>query len=154
LRRGLKVLGIASLAVGVLAYPAAWAVDAWAGVDVLMVTAAPDEATVETNRGMWELNGSPKEEVASIYGSPPRGGGLTRLVILKQERILRPKEDPSLVLYLLPKDEHPVQAMTFWYFALPVSVGGILAGGALLLVARRMGRKRPDPEPAPAQAQA
>ena len=127
--RIVRNLGIAGLAVGVLAYPAAWAVDRAAGEEVLVVQAA-DPSSVETNRGLWELNGSAKEEVPGIYGSPTKAP--VRLVFAEAANVLRPKEDPTRALYLLREDDHPLQARTLYFFALPATVAG-LAGGALLL---------------------
>ena len=137
----LRPLGAAALAVGVLAYPAAWAVDAVAGRDLLVVEAA-DAAAVEVNRGLWELNGSPKAEVAGIYG-PPVGKGATRLVGVPESKVLRPKEDPTLAIYLKAADDHPVQAQTLYYFALPAALGGTVVGAGLMLLAAR--RKRAAP---------
>ena len=134
MKKALRALGIAGLAVGVFAYPAAWAVDRAAGVDALVVAAA-DPASVETNRGLWELNGSEKSEVAGIYGAPSKAP--VRLVRPAEANVLHPKEDPALTLYLLRADDHPLQAQTLWYFALPATIGGLVAGAALLLFARR-----------------
>ena len=140
----LRVLGFAGLALGVLAYPAAWAVDRAAGTEVLIVMAR-DAASEETERGLWELNGSERAEAASIYGTPTKEP--VRLVFADPARVLRPKEDPSLVLYLLRDGD---QAQTLWYFALPATAGGLVAGAALLFLSSRMKRKKADPAPSPA----
>ena len=101
----------------------------------MRIVAAADEATVATNRGLWELDGSPKAEVAGIYGTPAMG--LERIVFAGGDRILRPKEDPSLALYLNRGADHPLQAQTLYYFGVPAAVTGVLAGIALLVLGRR-----------------
>jgi hypothetical protein len=138
MHRLLRGLGLAGLAVGLAAYPLALAVDRASGTELLPVTAA-DAASVDANRGLWELNGSPKKEVASIYGTP--AGRPERIVFADAAKVLHPKEDPSLALYLVAREDHPLQARTLYYFALPATVGGIVAGAALLLLARRMAAK-------------
>lgn len=138
MRKVLRLLGFAGIAVGVLAYPLAFAADRAAGVDALVVAAA-DDRSVEVNRGLWELNDRPKDGVASIYGTPAKG--TVRLVAPPADRILHPKEDPSLTLYLSRAGDHPLQAQTLWYFALPTTIGGLVAGAGLLWLACRMKKK-------------
>ena len=135
----LRVLGFAGLAVGVLAYPAAWGVGAAAGRDLLIVEAA-DAASVEANRGLWEIDGSEKKGVPGIYGTPR---GVERLVLVPADRVFRPREDPSLAIYLKRAGDHPTQAQTLFFFALPSTIGGLVAGGAFLFLASR--RKSPAP---------
>lgn len=140
----LRFLGFAALAVAVLAYPAAWAIDRAAGTEALIVSAA-DEASVDANRGLWELNGKPKGEVASIYGTPSKEPA--RLIAPPAEKILHPKEDPSLTLYLAKGSDHPLQAQTLWYFAPLAIVGAFVAVfilvqiAALCTVYRKAGKK-------------
>lgn len=138
----LRGLGFAGIAVGVLAYPLAFAVDAAAGQDLLIVEASGDSAAVDANRGIWELEGSPKSGVAGIYGTA--GKAPTRLVLVPADKILRPKEDPSLAIYLKQAGDHPTQAQTLFYFALPATIGGLVAGAALLFLASR--KKEPAAE--------
>jgi len=134
MKKALRILGFAGIAVGILAYPAAFAVDRAAGTDALIVQAA-DPASVETNRGLWELNGGEKAEVPGIYGSPTKAP--TRLVCANSANILQPKEDPAVTLYLLKGDDHPLQAQTLWFFALPSTIGGVVAGAVLLWLSCR-----------------
>ena len=141
MKRLLRGLGFAGIAVGVLAYPLAFAAGAAAGRELLVVEAAGDAAAVEANRGLWELNGSPKgKSAAEIYGSVQN---TERLLFVPEEKVLVPKEDPSLSLYLKKPGDHPLQAQTLLYFALPATIGGLVAGGALLFLASR--RKEPAP---------
>jgi hypothetical protein len=130
-----RVLGASALALGLLAYPAAFALDRSSGRDLLIVVAAADAGAVETQRGLWEIDGSPKEGVPSIYGTPR---GVERLVLVPEGKILRPAEDPALSLYLKAPGDHPVQAMTLYYLALPAALGGVVAGAGLLFAASRM----------------
>ena len=129
-----KVLGLGAIAVGAFVYPAAWALDRGAGIDLLIVTAA-DDASVAANRGLWEMDGSPRSEVSSIYGTPAKEP--VRIVFVAADRVLRPKEDPSLSLYLLRQGDHPLQAQTLYFFALPTAIGALLTGAVLLLLGRR-----------------
>ena len=132
-----KLLGVGALVVGALVYPAAWALDRAAGVDLLIVTAA-DDASVAANRGLWEMDGGPKKEVPSIYGTP--GKEPMRFVFVGSDRVFRPKEDPSLSLYLLRAGDHPLQAQTLYFFALPTALGAVMTGAARLLLGRRAAR--------------
>lgn len=140
MKKILRILGLAGLAVGVLAYPAAFAVDRAAGMDVILVSPR-DEAGIAIERFNWESEGSPRAPVhiAEIYGNPFEKGAPTRLVFAKEGNLLRPKEDPATTLYLLRGDDHPLQAMTLWYFALPSTIGGLVAGAVLLWLSCRKG---------------
>jgi len=135
-KKVLRILGFAGIAVGVLAYPLAFALDSAAGVDALVVTAA-DDATVEVNRATWD--GKTKSEVPGLYGSPFKAP--ERIVFANKANLIHPKEDPSQTLYLLRTGDHPLQAQTLFYFALPSTIGGLVAGAALLWLACRMGKK-------------
>ena len=130
----LRGLGFAGIAVGVLAFPLAFGADAALGQDLLVVEAA-DAASVDANRGLWELEGSKKEGVAAIYGSPRPPAA--RLVLVPDDKVLRPKEDPSLAIYLKQAGDHPTQAQTLFFLALRATIGGLVAGGALLWLASR-----------------
>jgi hypothetical protein len=145
--RVLRVLGYAAFGLGVLAYPLAFAMDRAAGIEALVVTAS-DDASVAANRGLWELDGKPKDGVAAIYGTPSKTPA--RLVGAPADRILHPKEDPSLTLYLLRTGDHPLQAMTLYYFALPATLGGLVAGTALLWYVCRRKKSAPAAAATPA----
>jgi hypothetical protein len=136
-KKTLAAAGIAILAAAVLAHPAAWILDRAAGTDVLLVTAV-DPAAVEANRVLWEMDGSPKGEVPGLYGTPSKAP--IRLVAPAEGSLLRPKEDPDRLLYLLRDGDHPLQVQTLWYFALLGTIAGIPAGAALLWLGRRKGR--------------
>jgi hypothetical protein len=129
----LRVLGAGAVVVGVLVLAGVWLLDGSAGRDLLVVEAFADDV-VETNRGLWELDGGVREEVPGIYGTPRN---VERLVFVPEERVVRPAEDPSLALYLKSGDDHPLQVRTLWFFGVPTAVGGVLVGGILLLLSRR-----------------
>jgi hypothetical protein len=133
----LAAAGIAVLAAALLAHPAAWILDRAAGTDVLLVTAA-DASIVEANRVLWEMEGSPKAEVPALYGTPSKAP--IRLVLPAEGNLVRPKEDPDRLLYLLREGDHPLQAQTLWYFALLGTIAGIPAGAALIWLGRRRRR--------------
>ena len=145
----LKSLGVAGFVLAGLAYPAAWGIDRAAGLEVLPVVAS-DAASVETNRGLWALNDGPKADVPGIYGTP--AARVDRIVFSDAAKVLHPKEDPSLTLYLVSREDQHLQAQTLWYFALPMTVGGLVAGTALLLLGRRMGRRAAGAAPTPASS--
>ena len=113
-----RAIAAALFALAALSYLAAWAIDRAAGEELLPVTAA-DETTVAANRGLWELNDRPKGEVAAIYGTPAKNP--VRIVFASRARVLRPKEDPALALYVMPPGDHPLQAQTLYFFALPTA---------------------------------
>ena len=134
MKKALRILGIAALAVGVFAYPLAYAVDRASGLDVVVVQAA-DPASVETNRGLWELNGGEKSEVAGIYGTPSKE--IERIVFASEADLLRPKEDPALTLFLKRDGNKEIQSQTLWYFALLGTMGGLAGGGLLFWIGSR-----------------
>jgi hypothetical protein len=91
--------------------------------DVQIVTpGSPEE--VRVNRGLWQ-KGDP---VAEIYGVPMNEK--TEVLFVDATRLVRPPEDPSLVL--LPVDkaagENPLQVRTLWFLAWRVALGFGLAG--------------------------
>ena len=102
------------------------------GQDVLLI-APHDEAAVELNRGLY----SPPEPVAALYGnalSKP-----VRVILPAEDHLIRPEEDPSLVLLKVDKQkgENPLQAQTVWFLAKFVLPGLFLMGLAGFLLPRR-----------------
>ena len=96
--------------------------------EVLMIT--PKEADVVAfEKELWE-EGDP---VAEIYGVPTDAP--VKLVFADEDKLIRPIEDPSLVLMPVDKQqgENPLQAKTVWFIAHRAAVGfGALAIAALL----------------------
>jgi hypothetical protein len=137
-KKALRILGFAGLAVGVLAYPAAFAMDRVAGQDVILVSPR-DEAQIAIERFNWESEGSPKAPVhiAEIYGNPFEKGRPMRLVAPRAEALFHPPEAPEVTLFFKKDSENPFQAMTLWYFAFPATIGGLVAGALLLWLSCR-----------------
>ena len=116
-RRALLGLGFGGAVLLVLS---AFAIDRALGQDVLLIV-PHDSATVELNRGLFQ----PGDLVADVYGNPLREP--VRVILPAAQRLIRPPEDPDLVL--LPVDkaagENPLQARTLWFafrFAVPAAL--------------------------------
>ena len=106
------------------------------GQNVVMI--APfDESTVELNRALY----SPGEQVAELYGNPL--GTPVRVIAPRRQTIIRPAEEPSLVLMRVNKQrgENPLQAQTIWFFGRLVVPSLIVLGIVGLILPRR----RTDP---------
>ncbi|MBM4373268.1 MAG: hypothetical protein FJ098_16550 [Deltaproteobacteria bacterium] len=117
-------VGAATLAAAVLA--AAWAVDRFAATEVQII-AARDPAVVAVEKALW-MEGDP---VTELYGVP--AGQPVRVAFVDPGRLIRPDEDPSLVLLPVDKQagENPLQVKTVWFVALRAAAGlGFLALGA------------------------
>lgn len=128
----------AGLGGGTLALLGVAAADRWLGRDVLMIV--PHEAAgVEMNRSLY-LPGDP---VPEIYGNPLSRP--VRVIAPDAERLLRPDEDPSLLLLRVDKGagENPLQAQTLWFFARYLVPLAWLAGVVGLLLPRRERVTRP-----------
>jgi hypothetical protein len=138
----LRRLGLASLGAAVLTPAAAWGLDRFAGRDVILILPHAVR-TVEINRATREAG----ESAASLYGTPvggdpsstPEGAAATRprttrIVFARADRLVRPPEDPTLLLFKVDKQagENPLQAMTLHYVGKWVAVAAGVAG--LLLV--------------------
>jgi hypothetical protein len=108
LRRIAFVVGFGGAA-AVLA--AAASVDLVLGKEVLMI-APHDPSVVELNRELY----APGEPVAQLYGNPL--SETTRVVAPAQERLIRPDEEPALLLLTVDKlgGENPLQTRTVWFF--------------------------------------
>ena len=137
MRRILLFAGVAATVglVGVLVVAATLAHSY--STDVLIITPAASEA-IALNKMLWEEG----DDVAEIYGVP--SGEVQSIIFAQAARIIRPVEDPSLVLYRVTKEEgeNPLQEKTVWYFARLASlvlgvVGGISFVGYAVL------RRRP-----------
>jgi hypothetical protein len=139
--KALRAISLASVAAGVLALPAAWALDRAAGRELLPVLAA-DAATVAVNR---ELR-SEGDPVAALYGAPAEKP--VRLLFVPAEKILVPEEDRSLALYMKQEGDHPLQAQTLYFFGGWATAGFLLSGLAGLAVASLLSRRAKAAAPA------
>ena len=81
------------------------------GTEVVIV-ASHDPSTVELNRALY----TPGEAVAELYGNPLAQP--VRVIMPRADRLLRPHEDPALLLLAVDKQkgENPLQAQTVWLF--------------------------------------
>jgi hypothetical protein len=130
-RPALLVLGLVG---GTLLLVVVAAADRWLGRDVLMIV-PHDPAAVEMNRSLF-LPGDP---VPAIYGNPMRER--VRVIAPDPEHLIRPDEDPSLLLLRVDKGagENPLQARTLWFLARYLVPLAWLVGLAGLVLPRRHG---------------
>jgi hypothetical protein len=103
----------------VLVLAGAWGVDQALGRDVLLLSPDSDFA-VELNQedyadGVWD--GTIPEIYGNVSDVP------VRVISPDPERILRPKEDPSITLLIKGADYNPFQAQTLWLFARFAMIG-------------------------------
>ena len=144
---------IAGFGGALLAPLLALAMDRGLGEDVRLIS-PHDPPTVEVNRALHAAG----EPVAEIYGNPLSSP--VRVIAPDRARIIRPAEDPSLLLLPVNKQrgENPLQARTVWLFAKAAALAlGLLGLAGLALphsCERRSGGARvrsfPLPEvPAP-----
>jgi hypothetical protein len=130
MRRILKASALLSIVAFFLVLGGAYVLSERFSTEVTLITPKAPEA-VALEKMLWE----PGASVAAIYGVPT---GETRSVLLADpERIIRPPEDPSLVLYTVDKEagDNPLQEKTLWFATrwLAVALGafGLLALAAL-----------------------
>jgi hypothetical protein len=120
LRRGAFMVGFGGLIVVLIAVITT---DRALGKEVLMI--APHKpSVVELNRMLY-ADGDP---VAQLYGNPL--SAKTRVVLPSEDRLVRPEEDPTLLLFRVDKQrgENPLQTQTLWFFAKLVLPGLALVG--------------------------
>lgn len=120
LRRFALVLGFGGATLALLV---AFGVDRLLGKDVWIIAPHSPE-TIELNRALYE----PDDPVADLYGnslSEP-----VRVILPSGEQLIRPEEDPSLVLLKVNKQagENPLQASTMWFFVKYLSPALALLG--------------------------
>ncbi|MBU1700402.1 MAG: hypothetical protein KJ970_08645 [Candidatus Eisenbacteria bacterium] len=109
LRPLVLVLGFGGAALVLIA---ALALDKGLGKDVLIIT-PHDPSIVGLNQSLYV----PGDPVAEIYGNPM--SETVRIVHPSKDKLIRPKEDPNLLLLRANKllGENPLQTKTIWYFA-------------------------------------
>ena len=120
LRRFTFALGFGGAA---LVLVVALSADRLLGKDVWIIAPHSPEA-VELNRALYE----PEDPVADLYGnslSEP-----VRVILPSEEHLIRPDEDPSMVLLEVDKQagENPLQASTVWFFVKYLSPALALLG--------------------------
>ncbi len=129
------------LCTGVLAWPAAWLVDAGFGREVTLlrrVRTADEQAA--WRRGHAHDAG----RIAWIYGvvEPPED---VRVLVFHEARLIVPSEDRSLGLLPLAEGGVIVRSRTFRFAAAALALALGLLGGGLVFVARRRAAGNPGP---------
>ena len=145
--RTLRVLGWALLALGLLAWPVARAVDAAWGTDVTLLSR---QRTAE-EREAWRRGGwNPATGLPGLYGVKDARDRV-RLVGVDEERITRPVEDPDQALLLLDArgGQGLLTARELRFRAALIGLALGLLGTLLLLRARRLSRAPRTLPPAP-----
>jgi hypothetical protein len=109
LRRIAFVVGFGG---AVAVFLAAGTMDLALGKDVLLI-APHDPSVVKLNREL-HMHGEP---VPQLYGNPM--SETIRVVLPARDRLIRPVEDPALLLLEVDKlrGENPLQTQTVWFFA-------------------------------------
>jgi hypothetical protein len=127
-----KIAFIVGFGGALLVLLAALVLDLGLGKDVLMI-APHDPDLVELNRGLF----LPGDSVPDVYGNPLSEE--TRIVMPAGDRLIRPDEDPELLLFRVDKiaGENPLQTKTVWYLARFMIAGLAIAGSAGFLLPRR-----------------
>ncbi len=113
-------LGFGGAAVALLV---ASGLDLMLGKEVLLIAPHSPE-TVELNRLLHQ----PGDPAAEIYGNPLSTS--VRVILATEERLIRPPEEPALILLPVAKSkgENPLQAQTVWFLTRYVAGGLILLG--------------------------
>ncbi len=118
---------LAALLVGVTLL-AAKIIDDEYSTEVLLIT--PKAADVVAfEKELWEAG----DPVAEIYGVPTDKP--IELAFVDETKLIRPEEDPSLVLMPVDKQagENPLQLKTVWFIAHRAAIGlGVFSLAALL----------------------
>jgi len=131
LRRVAFMVGFGGLVVVLIAVITA---DRALGKDVLMI--APHRPSVVDLNRMLYADGDP---IPPLYGNPLSAE--TRVILPTKDRLVRPEEDPTLLLFRVDKQrgENPLQTQTLWFFAKFIVPGLALLG----LLGFALPRRRP-----------
>jgi hypothetical protein len=130
-----------ALVVAVVGYPAAFALDRFAGRDVVPLQTVADAATVTDNRTQFDDTekdpAKRREGTIAIYGTTSNTD-VERILFVDDADVIRPAEDPSLALLPLAKKDggHRLQAKSAFFVARILALGGG-AAFVVLLVLRR-----------------
>ncbi len=128
-------LGLGLIGLGAFCLGAAGLLDAGFGRDVRFIT-PKDPQVVALDRALW----SPGEPVADIYGIPSET--LARVLFVAEDQLVRPVEDPTLVLLPVDKQRgvNPLQTKTVGFVALRAAAG--LAALGLIALGVHVWRRR------------
>lgn len=138
MRKLIIALGCASCVILILILIGAGMIDRFYSKEVLIISPKPQDV-VELERMMW----MPGDPVADIYGIPTDHP--VKVVMPDSTRIIRPEEDPSLVLLAVDKQQgdNPLQVQTVWFITTRLAIGLGLMSLLGLIVWRFPRRKRP-----------
>lgn len=136
LRRILRAIAVGSAVHIVMFLLVVSVLDLAFSTEVQFIAPNPPEV-VEVNRSLW-MKGDPVVDIYGVATEQPAA-----IVFADAERMIRPAEDASLLLYTVDKQagENPLQVKTLWFMLLRFSatfvlIGG-LAAGALFWLRRR-----------------
>ncbi|OIP36312.1 MAG: hypothetical protein AUK47_15345 [Deltaproteobacteria bacterium CG2_30_63_29] len=129
LRRLLLGLGVVALLAAALPYPTAWVLASRS--QTVQQIRLWDEPLRELNRWQYE-EGDWDDTVVAIYGSPE--GEPLEVVFIDEDSLLRPSEDPSLLLLPRTGNEHVFQVRTLYFFASRVTFLALPIALALMAV--------------------
>ena len=109
---------IGGLSGAFLALISAVILDVGLGQDLRLIS-PHDAGTVEINQVLY----TPGDPVAEVYGNPLSNP--VRLIAPDKDRMIRPREDPSTILFSVDKQsgENPLQARTVWLFTKFLALG-------------------------------
>lgn len=125
----------AGLVAALLLPLAAFLADLGWGREVLLI-APHDPSVVALNRSLWSAG----DPVADLYGSPMSEP--TRVLLIGDQRVLRPEEDPKLsLLPVASAGMRPIQVRTLWW-TVRLAVAGLGAASAALLGVSLFARRR------------
>ena len=147
LRRLIRLgVGLAA-GLAVLALPAAWLLDTFAGGDYWLYEAKADAPTFALEKAQWRADhadgkSGSDEDVVSIYGAP---FSRERVILASKDRVRRPEERPSLALLDVRKSkgENPLQAKTVLLLARYAAIGGAAAAILGLVLLRAVAKSPP-----------
>ena len=145
LRRLIRFGVFLAAGLAILAYPAAFCLDRFAGRDAWFVADGKDPAIVKLERDQWaaeHTSGGSRDpkEIADLYGSR-LGEHALRVILFSNDRLITPSEDPSMTLLRVEKSrENPLQKQTVDFFALWTAIGGGVAAVLGLLLLRLFGK--------------
>jgi len=148
--KAFTILGILSLTVAALAYPAA-AVIASTATEAYMIagkekgTWAVEKELFEPPKGASKDSKEYRDAVLRIYGVPTDEP--TKVVFVPKESFEHPDLLPSITILPVYKEkgDNPLQVKTVYFFASRTALGAAVAGAFLLGLARVIRRKPASP---------
>ncbi len=144
----IRIGAIAALVATLLAFPAGW-LASLAAVEVWIVTPHSPETVGLNQELITAEEAKDPRRVLEIYGNPV--GEPIRVLFVPRDRIVHPKEMPSLAILPVDKTkgENPLQLQTVWFLARWATAGAAVVGFLLVTVLviaprRRVAAERPE----------